>query len=53
MLDLTTPLLWLLACVGLWNAINALARLGYGAPWWPYLWHIIIGAWAAIALWLR
>lgn len=44
-------LLWTLAIVGAWNAINMAARIYYKAPWNPYAWHVFTGAWAAWLLW--
>jgi hypothetical protein len=44
-------LLWTLAVVGAWNAINMAGRIYYKAPWWPYWWHVFTGAWAAWLLW--
>jgi len=46
---MTTALLWTLAIIGAWNGANMAARL----IWWRYLWSVILGAWAALALWLR
>lgn len=50
---MTTMLLWALATLGAWNAINMAARVYYKAPWWPYAGHVIIGAWSSIILTLR
>lgn len=47
---MTNALLWTLAVVGAWNAINMVARVYYKAPWWPYAWHVVIGAWATLLL---
>lgn len=44
-------LLWTLAIVGGWNALNMAARIYYKAPWTPYSWHVFIGVWAAWLLW--
>jgi hypothetical protein len=48
--SMTDALLWLLAVVGAWNAINMAARVCCREPWWPYTWHVVVGAWAAIIL---
>jgi hypothetical protein len=51
---MTTALLWTLAIIGAWNGANMAARLIFREPiWWRYLWSVILGAWAALALWLR
>ncbi len=43
--------LWTIAIVGVWNAINMIARVIYKEPWHPYSWHVVTGVWAAILLW--
>ena len=54
--DITTALLWTLAIIGAWNGANMAARLIWREPdypWTQYVWSVILGAWAALALWLR
>ena len=51
--QMTTSLLWMMAVLGAWNAANMIGRICYRAPWWPYAWHVVSGAWAALILWLR
>lgn len=43
-------LLWTLVIVGLWNGINLIARIYYNEFIPRYIWHIILGIWAAILL---
>lgn len=50
---MTTALLWTMAVLGAWNGVNMIGRIYYGAPWWPYWWHVFSGAWAALILWIR
>ena len=45
-----TTLLWTLFLVGLWNAINMVARLYCGVSWYKYWWSVFIGIWSAILL---
>lgn len=46
-----TELLYGLAGVGVWNAINMLARVYYKAPFEPpYCYHVLVGAWAIYIL---
>ena len=47
----TNTLLWTLAIVGAWNAINMVARIYCKIPWTLYSWHVFTGAWAAWLLW--
>jgi hypothetical protein len=50
---LTTALLWTVAVLGAWNGVNMIARVYHKVPWWPYLWHVFSGAWAALILLTR
>ena len=49
----TTGLLWTLAIVGAWNAVNAVARYIFDKVTWQYVPHILAGVWAALILLLR
>lgn len=44
-------LLWTLSIVGFWNAVNMVARIIWREYWGFYIWHVLLGAWAAILLW--
>ena len=48
-----TALLWTLAALGAWNALNLVARIVYGEPCYRYWPSIFFGAWAAILLVMR
>ena len=48
-----TSLLWALAILGAWNALNLLSRIVDGQPDYRYWPSIFFGAWAAILLVLR
>lgn len=43
-------LLWTLVVVGAWNLINLIARIFYEEPSYFYIWHIVLGFWAAFLL---
>ena len=43
-------LLWTLVTVGIWNGINLIARIYYNKFTQRYIWHIILGIWAAILI---
>lgn len=53
--QMITWLLWTTLTLGVWNFLNLLGRIYYGAPWWPYpyLWSVISGAWARLIIWIR
>lgn len=43
--------LYVLIFCGAWNLINFIARIYYGEISNRYVYHIIIGIWAAMLLW--
>lgn len=45
-----SALLWTLAVVGAWNLANMVLRIYFRAPWWPYLFSVLMGTWAAVLL---
>lgn len=46
-------LLWTLVVCGAWNALSLIARIYYKEFSERYIWHIFLGIWAAILLWIQ